>query len=77
MDTYRRIKVRRLRELVERGAYGVDPNAVADAIVQFLSGADLALEYAQSVRQGDAQSLPMAGVTGAVDAGHAGTRLAA
>jgi hypothetical protein len=78
VNTNRRIKVRLLRELVERGAYSVDPDAVAGAIVQLLSGADLDHEYAQAARKGGHRgSEPLAGVTSAVGADLTGTRLAA
>jgi HAD-hyrolase-like/Anti-sigma-28 factor, FlgM len=45
VDTHREARIRRLRELIERHAYEVDPTAVADAIVERELGVALAHEY--------------------------------
>jgi len=49
VDTHREKKLHELRELVERGEYRVDPSAVAEALMQRLSGRDLAREYGQLI----------------------------
>jgi hypothetical protein len=78
VNANRRTKVRLLRELVEHGAYRVDPDAVADAIVQRVSGVDMAYEYARvTPKAGRRRGVPVTPVTTPIAADRTGTRLAA
>jgi Anti-sigma-28 factor, FlgM len=78
VDAYRATKIRELRELVERGAYSVDPDAVADAILLRLSGTDLVPEYAPPSRHTRRRrSAVLTGVTRPARVGRRGTVLAA
>jgi hypothetical protein len=53
MQAHRRKKIRELRDLVSQGNYPVDPVSVADAVMQRLSGPDLALDYARLLSSAD------------------------
>jgi hypothetical protein len=78
VDANRRTKIRELRELVQRGAYSVDPNAAADAILLRLYGPDLVREYPRPSRHpGRRRSAATAGVTRPTSAGRRETVLAA